>query len=269
MHWIQGESPCRAHASTLHDISARRGTSEGKTVRGGEPAGWIPEKIKLTEVMHTEFSWIAFCLPRGLFSSWNRRRYEPRYRKCGAETTNRAEEEGRCVCVYRKEAAKRDTTYRESSEKARATGGFLFQFTAPMYHSKILGRRCVRGSHCNHAIRAHGKPHVVGNMPSNSSRGSVESFSSGPKRFLHICNGSSNLCAFTEARPSTGTGISIVVSFSCWIRPHRSTDSVVSAIAFRNLFSTRECAKPGASNDHRIWASETQREKTPYSIVRN
>jgi len=134
------------------------------------------------------------------------------------ETTNRAEEEGHCVtvcvCVYRKKAAKRDTTYRESSEKARATGGFLFQFMAPIYHSKILGRRCVRGFHCNHAIRAHGKSHIVGNMPSNSSRGSVESFSSGPKRFLHICNGSSNLCAFTEARPSTGTGISIVVSFS-------------------------------------------------------
>jgi len=56
-----------------------------------------------------------------------------------------------------------------------------------------------------------------------------------PKCFLHICNGSSNLCAFTEARPSTGTGFPIVVSFSRWIRPHRSTDSVVSAIAFREF----------------------------------
>lgn len=51
-------------------------------------------------------------------------------------------------------------------------------------------------------------------LPRNSSRGSaMKAFRPGPKRFLHICNGSSNLCAFTGARPLLCADISDVVSF--------------------------------------------------------
>lgn len=148
--------------------------------------------------MYTEFSWIAFCLPRGRFSSVKPKQRQAKMQKGrrGAAKRGWVRADGVAREGHRladgvhpetREAAKRDTSYCESCEKARATGGFLFQFTTRYIIRKArTTMRYTHFSHCSHHARrahSHGKPRTVGNVPPNSSRGSVESFSSGTKTF--------------------------------------------------------------------------------------
>lgn len=103
----------------------------------------------------------------------------------------------------------------------------------------------------------------------NSSRGNVESFSSGPKRFLHICNGSSNLCAFTEARPSPPIPASppsslFPIEFARTARQTPPFRRSRSAIYFPRVGAQTGCIKRPTEFEKE---SETQR--TPYPIVRN
>lgn len=152
--------------------------------------------------MHTEFSWIAFCLPRDLFSSQTRAKMQKGWRGT-AKTVG----ESRSDVVWQREgipetgeAAKRNTTIANLVRKREQPVDFYFNLrrgisfaNGDAYVFLIAATQSGRARMGNRA------PLVT--RYQNSSRGSVESFSSGPKRFLHICNGSSNLCAFTEARP--------------------------------------------------------------------
>lgn len=132
----------------------------------------------------------------------------------------------------------------------------------------VRERRCVRFSHCSHAIRGRmGNRALLVTRYQNSSRGSMKSFSSGSKRF-HICNGSSNLCAFTEARPSTDTGISTSSS----LFPIQFARTAPQTPSFRRsrsaiYFPRVGTQTAGASNGHQFEKeSETQRTSPPLHI---
>lgn len=53
------------------------------------------------------------------------------------------------------------------------------------------------------ARNSHGKPRTVGNLPRIPPTEAWGAFVRGPKRFLHICNGSSNLCATLHSVPAS------------------------------------------------------------------
>lgn len=262
MHWDPREIPAPRAYSRVHDISACRGeqTENGTRRKDGTRVD-SPKEIKLTEVMHTEFSWIVSCLPRVCASSCFLRE-------------KRKERRDSTRVAYRKPRNKSryGGVYRESSEKAREQPvDFYFNSRRDISFEK-LGRWWwwVRTflSYTSHAIRAHshGKPRTVGSLPRIPSTEACK-LSSGPKRFLHICNGSSNLCATLHSVPASPRRLFFPLNSSVPRRaaPRHATETPSFRRSRSTIYFSRVGAQIGCIKRLPNRESETQ---TPYPIVR-
>lgn len=143
MHWDPRGILARRAYSLVYTTYLHVEASKRKVERGGRGGTRVvfPKEIKLTEVMHTEFSWIVSCLSWVYASS-----YFPR-------ETEMAKGAGKCE--------KAESSVPKSTaniaiprisrifwESERATGGFLFQFTARYIIRKAwtMDGGCVRFS---------------------------------------------------------------------------------------------------------------------------
>lgn len=201
--------------------------------------------------MHTEFLWIVFCR-EGSVNSLRR------WKRSGSRRwSEKNREESRIVVWQRCAAAKnqRETAIRgvrESFEKAKANGGFLFQFTVRYIISKKLECWCVPSFCAIHAIHvhSHGKPPSV-NSSENPTHGSVE----GP--FVWGQTFSYTLVTFPRVAFCTFTRTLLYQHlatpfFFRLIRPRPIGflhDPVARLIVDYNLFSTDECTDWAVSND--------------------
>lgn len=117
------------------------------------------------------------------------------------------------------------------------------------------------------ARNSHGKPRTVGNLPRIPPTEAWGAFVRGPKRFLHICNSSSNLCATLHSVPASPRRpffpLNSSVSRQTKLRHATETWSFRrsrSAIYFPRVGEQIGCIKRSPNRK-----SETQ---TPYPIVR-